>query len=104
MKIATIGSHFEALRYISPVTSYASCSNINFSFFVCCFFITGLAENTEFSGPSSVMAGSYLERTPSTEWLTEDMNARCPWKLSLDEENNSLLRDEFFYEQVKIFS
>ena len=48
-----------------------------------------------------MMAGSYLERTPSTEWLTEDMNARCLWKLSLDEENNSLLRDEFFYEQVK---
>jgi len=48
-----------------------------------------------------MMGGSYLERTPSTEWLTEDMNARCLWKLSLDEENNSLLRDEFFYEQVK---
>jgi len=65
------------------------------------FFITGLAENTESSGTSSIIGGSYLERTPSTEWLTEDMNARCLWKLSLDEENNSLLRDEFFYEQVK---
>lgn len=65
------------------------------------FFTTGLAENIESSGPNSVMVGSYLERTPSTEWLTEDMNARCLWKLSLDEENNSLLRDEFFYEQVK---
>jgi len=47
-----------------------------------------------------MMASNYLDRTPSTEWLTEDMNARCLWKLSLDEENNSLLRDEFFYEQA----
>ena len=100
VKIATIGSHFEAFRYICLVTSYASWSSINFSFLFPGFFFTGLAENTEFSGPSSLMAGSYLERTPSTEWLTEDLNARCPWKLSLDEENNSLLRDEFFYEQV----
>lgn len=55
----------------------------------------------ESSGPISLMASNYLDRTPSTEWLTEDMNARCLWKLSLDEENNSLLRDEFFYEQVE---
>ena len=64
-------------------------------------FTTGPAENIESNGPSSMIAGSFLERTPSTEWLTEDMNARCLWKLSLDEDNNSLLRDEFFYEQVK---
>lgn len=43
--------------------------------------------------------GSFLERTSSTEWLA-DLNARCLWKLSLDEENNSILREEFFYEQV----
>ena len=50
------------------------------------------------------MFGSYLGGNSSTEWLTEDLNARCLWKLSLEEENNSLLREEFFYEQVAFFN
>ena len=52
------------------------------------------------SSVASSAFGSYLERTPSTEWLTEDLNARCVWKLTLDEENNHIIREEFFYEQV----
>lgn len=57
------------------------------------------ADNQESSAPGSTY-GSYLDRTPSTEWLTEDLNARCLWKLNLDKDNNSLLREEFFYEQA----
>ena len=59
-------------------------------------FAVGLAD----SGQNSV-TGSYLEGTSSLDYLSEDMNAICLWKLSLDDENNSSLRDEFFYEQVR---
>lgn len=96
MAIAYIGSSFKELRYISALRF-----SDNFPLLLLLFLTTGPTENMESSGPISMMASNYLDRTPSTEWLTEDMNARCLWKLSLDEENNSLLRDEFFYEQVE---
>ena len=63
------------------------------------FLSVGIAEHTVGSGPDNV-SRSYLEETTSLSYLTEDMNAKCLWKLGLDEETNSSLRDQFYYEQV----
>lgn len=59
----------------------------------------GFQDNPEFVASTNVIDSS-LERTLSSELLIEDLSARCLWKLSLDDENNAILREEFFYEQA----
>ena len=82
------------LNFIDYVFSYHHCfSFIRHSFVCLC------ADNPEFVASTNVIDSS-LERTLFSELLIEDLSARCLWKLSLDDENNAILREEFFYEQV----
>ena len=62
----------------------------------CLFGAGGASENPEASVPT--VFGSYMNS--SANYLTEDMNTRCLWKLRLEKEHNNLVREEFFYEQV----
>lgn len=57
------------------------------------------SDNPEVIASSSVM-GSSLDGNLSAELLAEDPNVRCLWKLYLEDENNTILREEFFYQQV----
>ena len=44
--------------------------------------------------------GDSLDGNLAVELLAEDLNVRCLWKLCLEDENNTILREEFFYQQV----
>ena len=64
-----------------------------------CIYLCYFSDNPELVASSRVM-GSSLDGNLAAELLAEDLNVRCLWKLCLEDENNTILREEFFYQQV----